>query len=96
MFGGRFSIVREVVAKIESAVNRQLREKSHFAFAGFDRGVDVVGREWREIETGTGQGFAGELLESVVADFAQVLGVQPGALLEIELRALPVDLLQLE
>src|SRR5438552_6351942 len=45
MFCGAFGVVADVVREIETAIRRQLTEDLEFAFAGIERGPDIIRRE---------------------------------------------------
>ena len=67
MFRDAVRIVFEIVVEIKTAITGQLAEDLELAFAGLERGADVIRRELGEIDAGFFQSLPRKIVETIVA-----------------------------
>ena len=66
MFSYAFSVVFKIIVEVEPAVGRQFIKSIDLAFAGLERGPNVIVRKILQLYPACAQSIPGQLLKSVI------------------------------
>ena len=66
IFGDAFWSVNDVIREVETAVSRQFIKSIDLAFAGLERGPNVIVRKILQLYPACAQSIPGQLLKSVI------------------------------
>src|SRR5207248_11389399 len=96
MFSYAFSVVFKIIVEIETAVGRQFINSIDLAFAGLERGLNIIVRKILQLYPACAQSIPGQLLKPIIRQLARVFAIQPMQFVRIERGVTAHDLVQIE